>query len=546
MSSEAGADEARCWCGNVDLAGFLATYARCAECGTLISLRGLSTDEVEVRDDDRDFYGREYWFARQRDELGLPDIHERARLDLPERCLYWLRALLGYALPPARVLDLGSGPGAFVALLRWVGFDASGLELSPWVVDFARKAFGIPMRGGLLETQGLPEDSFDVIVLNDVLEHVVNPLELMQQCARLLSPHGFVVVQTPCYPDPQTHDELVRAEHPVLAMLQEREHLHLFSQRSVRQLFNRVGLETVQFEPALFPYDMFLLASRAPLVPTETAARDESLLRSPSARLVRALIDLDDKTRALSAQVLRIEQDRQERIQTIERLNHHIDRTRTDYDARLKTILDQQAIIGRVSQDLERVSVDYEARLRVIFDQQGTIDRLSQDMTRLSHHLERINIDYEARLKVILDQQATIDRLSQGIERASEDNEARLKVILDGQATIDQQQAAIDQQQATIDQQHVTIARLGHEANRERDERQRALEERARVIAELTAQGQTQLAVIARQQATVETLHEGERRRAGEMETRLSNVERRQDAIARTRLVRLLRHLRIL
>jgi 2-polyprenyl-3-methyl-5-hydroxy-6-metoxy-1,4-benzoquinol methylase len=532
MSSEARAEQARCWCGNVDLAGFLATYARCSACGTLVSLGGLTAAEVEVHDDDRDFYGKEYWFARQRDELGLPDIYQRARLDLPERCLYWLRVLLGSALPPARILDLGSSHGAFVALLRWAGFDASGLELSPWVVGFARKTFGIPMRQGPLEAQALPEHSFDVIVLNDVLEHVVSPLDLMGQCARLLDPRGFVVVQTPCYPDPQTHQELVDAQHPVLAMLQEREHLHLFSPRSVRQLFERVGLGTLRFESALFPYDMFFLASRAPLAPIEASARDAALLRSPSARLVRAMIDLDDRALDLSAQLVQVEHDRQGRIQTIERLNHYIEQTSANSEARLKVILDQQATIDRLSHFLEQTSVDSEARLKVILDQQATIDRLSHDMNRLSHFLEQTSVDSEARLKVILDQQATIDRLSHDMNRLSHfleqtnvDSEARLKVILD--------------QQATIDRLSHDMNRLSHfleQTSVDSEARLKVILDQQATIDRLTEQGQAQLALIARH----------EERHADEVDARLRNLEGRQDAIARTRLVRLLRYLRVL
>jgi hypothetical protein len=253
------------------------------------------------------------------------------------------------------------------------------------------------------------------------------------------------------------------------------EHLYLFSQRSVRQLFERVGLGALPFESALFPYDMFLLAGRGPLTPIAAAARDKALLRSPAARLVRAMIELDDRARDLSAQALRIEEDRQDRIRTIERLNRHIEQTSIDYD---------------------RIGVYHEA-LKVILDQQATIDRLSQDMTRLSHHIERTSLDSEARLKIMRDQ-------------------------------------------------HATIGRLGQEAKREKAERQRVLDEQARAIAELTAQGQTQLGLIARQQATVEALYEGERRRAGELETRFSDVEKGPAALAQKRLVRLLRHLRIL
>jgi hypothetical protein len=76
---------------------------------------------AEVRDDSRDFYGREYWFSTQEELLGLPNLERRARLDLPERCLYWLRTILKYKRPPARVLEIGAAHGGFIAELRWCG-----------------------------------------------------------------------------------------------------------------------------------------------------------------------------------------------------------------------------------------------------------------------------------------------------------------------------------------------------------------------------------------------------------------------------------------
>jgi 2-polyprenyl-3-methyl-5-hydroxy-6-metoxy-1,4-benzoquinol methylase len=417
-----------CWCGNTALDDFSEAYGACSECGTLVSRAGLRPEETEVRDDDHDFYGKPYWLSRQRDELGFPDIYERARLDLPERCLRWLRTLLDHRLPPARILELGSGHGAFVALMRAVGFEATGLELSPWVVDFARATFGVPVLLGPIEAQSLPEHSLDVIVLNDVLEHLADPVKSMRRCAKLLAPDGFVQVQTPCYPDGQSHRELVAANHPFRAMLQEREHLYLFSRRALRRLFAEVGLPILGFEPALFPYDMVVLASRHELTPTDARCRDEILLASPSARLVRAMVDLDDRARELSRRADEIEGDRQDRLAMIDRLNDHIQQTTRSYE---QVIRDQHATIDRIESDrqerlamidrlnrhIEETSADYEIRGR-------TIDRIESDrqerlamIDRLNRHIEETSADYETRGRLIRDQQATIEGLRHEIEQ---------------------------------------------------------------------------------------------------------------------------------
>src|SRR5262245_33415038 len=119
-----------CWCGNTGLVAFGAGYWRCSVCETLVSAQMPGPEIAYVTDEKCDLYGREYWFSHQEEDLGQPSILTRARSDLSERCLHWLRAVLKYKQPPARVLELGSGHGGFVAMLGWAGFDAMGLEIS--------------------------------------------------------------------------------------------------------------------------------------------------------------------------------------------------------------------------------------------------------------------------------------------------------------------------------------------------------------------------------------------------------------------------------
>src|SRR6266508_5842100 len=99
--------ERLCWCGESDMHPFSADYLVCTSCGALASQVIHGAEPLAMHDDQRDFYGKEYWLSHQRQDLGLPDIYQRARADLPERCLYWLRTLLAYKQPTARVLELG-------------------------------------------------------------------------------------------------------------------------------------------------------------------------------------------------------------------------------------------------------------------------------------------------------------------------------------------------------------------------------------------------------------------------------------------------------
>jgi 2-polyprenyl-3-methyl-5-hydroxy-6-metoxy-1,4-benzoquinol methylase len=291
----------QCWCGDRRLAPFNEDYLTCIGCGTLVSQAGLSAEETQVGSDEKDYYGKDYWFGHQSADLGLPDIRQRTRQDLPERCLHWLRTLLSFKLPPARVLELGCSHGGFVALLRWAGFNACGQEMSPWIVDYARKTFDIPMLLGPIEDQSSPPHSFDAVVLNDVLEHLPDPMATMGRCAQLLKPDGMLLVQTPDYPDDQTFAAMGAGKMPFLVYLENKgvtvEHLYVFSKRSARALCERLGCNSIQFEPPMFPCDMFFAASPRPLARTTPDQTDQALEARPGGRLIQALLHAHGETR---------------------------------------------------------------------------------------------------------------------------------------------------------------------------------------------------------------------------------------------------------
>ena len=281
-----------CWCGQTALLPFSAEYRCCASCQTLVCDVAANTD----------FYDWEY-FHKGQTSRGVPAIETRARTDLYDRCVYWLNDLARFKLPPARVLELGSAHGGFIALLRQAGYDAIGLDLDPSIVALARKTFDVPMLQGPIEAQtSLEAGSLDVIVLMDVIEHLPDPQATMKHCLRLLKPDGIMLVQTPCYPAGQSLQELKRDGHQFLLHLSPGEHIYLFSEPSLAAMLQRIGAGHVQFRPPIYRfYDMFCVASRVELQTTTREARDEAFSRSVSARMVQAMLDSEDRFRDLLA-----------------------------------------------------------------------------------------------------------------------------------------------------------------------------------------------------------------------------------------------------
>jgi hypothetical protein len=92
-----------CWCRNNSLEPFSADYLRCASCETLVVAKMPGPEDLLVRGGSRDLHGRRC-FTQVAGEHWLPPLNKCARTHLSKRCIFWLKALLKYRLPPGRIL----------------------------------------------------------------------------------------------------------------------------------------------------------------------------------------------------------------------------------------------------------------------------------------------------------------------------------------------------------------------------------------------------------------------------------------------------------
>ncbi len=394
-----------CWCGNHELKPFSEYYLHCRDCDTLVSQYQHDADVSRVRADESDLYGRDYWFGHMENDLGFANIYERAKSDLTERAPHWLKTLLRHRTPPGAVLELGSAHGGFVALLRWAGFEATGLELSPAIAEIAQSLFHVPMLNGPIEDQDLAPGSFDVIALMDVMEHLPSPVETMGVCMRLLKPGGFLLIQTPKFPADATLESLVSSSGRFLEQLKEREHLYLFGARSIVRFFAALGAAHVNFEPAYFShYDMFVTVSREPLAVITEPDQEVALIRTPAGRLVAALLDLykrlgDSVPRAAFELV---DSDRAARLTLIEQQGAELGRATEQFEA-------LRAEVKALREALTTSEADRAARLMVI-EQQGA------EVAALRSALAFSEADRAARLTVIEQQGAELGRATEQLE----------------------------------------------------------------------------------------------------------------------------------
>jgi len=160
-----------------------------------------------------------------------------------------LQAVKRWAPPPAKMLEIGSGMGMFLHLAGQDGYQAIGVETSKFAHAFACQKMKVDTRFGPIQDLGFQEDSFDVVILNDVIEHIGTPYPLMTHLIRLVKPGGFLVLETP------NEDGFINAistliwkaslgwlKAPFLAN-HNPEHRIYYNAQSISTLFKTCGLE---------------------------------------------------------------------------------------------------------------------------------------------------------------------------------------------------------------------------------------------------------------------------------------------------------------
>ncbi len=114
---------------------------------------------------------------------------------LRKRAYYSLKLRLPWT-GEGRLLDVGCGSGMFLLYMRALGWQVVGVDIDAQAVEACRQV-GLTAYAGTLEEQRFPEASFDAITMSHVIEHISDPLRLLQECYRILKPGGYLGIVTP-------------------------------------------------------------------------------------------------------------------------------------------------------------------------------------------------------------------------------------------------------------------------------------------------------------------------------------------------------------
>jgi SAM-dependent methyltransferase len=148
----------------------------------------------------------------------------------------------------ARILDAGCGSGRFMVELAKLG-TVTGVELSDTSVQLARqRAVGEVVAGSVLEMP-FADDSFDLAVSLDVIEHLADDLAALRELRRTVAPGGALLVTVPAYQWLWSgHDEI-------------NHHHRRYTRRSLQRVAEQAGwkqVRTTYFNSLLLPVAIVL------------------------------------------------------------------------------------------------------------------------------------------------------------------------------------------------------------------------------------------------------------------------------------------------
>lgn len=161
------------------------------------------------------------------------------------------------ALKPKKILDIGAGTGTVYTFLpKLESYDIHAIEIAPEFVEML-EAKGIHTVQANIEKDPIPygDASFDLILIDSILEHTLNPKKLISEAARLLKPDGHFVLVVPNGTSAQKRWAQLRGRslfEPLIDNLMKREYLMrcsvFYSPSDLRQAFKSyLSIESMQF-----------------------------------------------------------------------------------------------------------------------------------------------------------------------------------------------------------------------------------------------------------------------------------------------------------
>jgi 2-polyprenyl-3-methyl-5-hydroxy-6-metoxy-1,4-benzoquinol methylase len=156
-----------------------------------------SLEQTDLKEDYSQFLQRQYskeYFTGDETRNAYTD-YKKSKPLITKNMMKYIRELKKVK-PGGKLLDIGCALGYFVEIAQSNGYDAHGIDPSEYAIKEASSQVKDKLQQGTLDTVNLPDNSFDIITMLDVFEHLNDPESELKEISRILKPDGIILIAT--------------------------------------------------------------------------------------------------------------------------------------------------------------------------------------------------------------------------------------------------------------------------------------------------------------------------------------------------------------
>lgn len=199
---------------------------KCRECFLLFHHPPYKENELET------MYEKNYYFFRRDESVEFKRI-----VKVYKRIFYKLSLNKN-----VKIIEIGCGKGYLLYLLKMLGYNTEGIEISSHATEYAREKFGLYVFNGTIEEYAnYRSKKFDLILLIDLLEHIRNPHSFMESIKKISKKGTILVIDTP-----NSDSQNVKIDREKWSGFNPF-HIRIYNLKSIKTLLERYGFKIIDY-----------------------------------------------------------------------------------------------------------------------------------------------------------------------------------------------------------------------------------------------------------------------------------------------------------
>ncbi|MBN1974461.1 MAG: class I SAM-dependent methyltransferase [Sedimentisphaerales bacterium] len=210
----------------------LFEYVICNRCGLIYMNPQINADKLS------DYYPNDYApHHSKKGKSSQSNKKMRKKNLLPENILSSLNE-------KTKILDVGCGNGKFLdEVKKMTNAQVYGLDFSQTAIETAKSMYGLDIVPGVITKAPFERSTFDLITAWQYLEHVPNPLEVLEKFQQLLKPNGICILSIPNY-----NSMTAKIFKEKWYCLDCPRHLYIYTPETISKLMDKAGLEVIKIK----------------------------------------------------------------------------------------------------------------------------------------------------------------------------------------------------------------------------------------------------------------------------------------------------------